>query len=728
MKNENVCKYISCCGCIYLIFVILLLPVVIYVTRSTPQLETISRDTHLKRKYNHFGDQFFDSGVSEILERMEESNFFPRNHLRSNVLPYISNDTHDVCENPFENMCHVGKKVESLQESTEKYNEELIEEVERKELLQTDFVKTCIKFHSEKNQRGTIESVLKSRLVRSQFEIVDALKDHIQLENTLGQLFRFGTRLLISITYQSLDEESPLHANRIATPVSFKRAPRILSGYHCRNSGFVSECIQREKKILEMILKFVYSERLSIDNAMEIEAQFPSYSDDWNGLEVYSKEELEKLNVEKFRFKEYLQRLEESPFEWDNFLVDSEFVMEFQDIAKRNTIAQWKNYLKIGILYQVMLHLRIGGSGAPAELIFRDDAKQTSNQMLTPQIVCIKQYEQLFPYHVCHAIKKTMALDTFPIKQIFRRIRTTYMQWIDKEAERTLGIRNKALVSIIKETLKDLQLVVDHCWLFRDESKKKFFDDFESEILEWMNHQVFKEGDYIDIIHHILRQKIPTDKEGDKGGNQIMMFRNYWLDRQLRDLVSTFMSWGGWYSPRANALVVPSGLVHFILKKLEKDHCISESFGSYFLSHETSHLVQNIIESQWKFELESKDYVISENDSLRLWNGKMSNLSQESHLHRDSLHFSEFVADWLGIPVSYETLFLASGMDTKIPKRHEKRCFYATIFRLWCRDKCMNNHPCDRIRALMTIKSSMSMKSYFEDIYKCRSSIKVYDA
>jgi hypothetical protein len=237
-------------------------------------------------------------------------------------------------------MCHVGSKVESLQESTERHNKELVEKIEREQIHTTDFVKACTEFHSEKSQRKTIERI------REQWAIVDGFDDTSNLERVLGRLFSTGTRLLISLTYPSLDEESPLHANRIVTPVAFNRAPRILSGYHCRRSSYLNECIRREKKILEMLIKFVYSDTLSIDDAMKIEERFPSYSDDWDGLELYSRNELETLNTKVFGFKKYLGELEEKDFEWDNFLIDTEFVMKFQT-QRNGTITHQERFMEI---------------------------------------------------------------------------------------------------------------------------------------------------------------------------------------------------------------------------------------------------------------------------------------------------------------------------------------------------------------------------------------------
>lgn len=729
MKESNscsdVCRYISCCWCVFILVIILLLPSVIYVTRKDV-IREFTREEHLRRKYHHFGPQFYESGFAEVLEGMKESGYFPRNHLRSNTLPYISNQTYDPCNNPFEYMCHVGNKVESLQESTEKHNRELIEEIEKKEIATTNFVKACMEFHSIESPKDTIRKVLDSKLVIDQLKIIDSLKSYVDLERVLGELFQHGTRLLVSLTYSSMDEQSPLHADRVVSPIALKRAPRILSGYHCRESNHLEECIVREKKMLTMMLNHFYSETLSMDDAMKLEESFPSYSDDWDGLEVYTSKEFEEIDPIVFRFREYLQKSTDTPLnvEWKNFLVDTEFITQLHKTRHQFSIDKWKNYLKIGMLYQVMLHFRVGGSGMPAELIFKDE----SAHILTPKLVCIKQYEQLFPFHVCHSIKKTMALDILPVKDLFRRIKSGFDRWLVRESESTLKFKYKELVEQIRIKLRDLKLVVDHCWLFRDENKKKFFNDFEDEILGWMNHRIMKEGEYAEMIYHIFHHR------DDNGNQNIMLYRNYRLDRKIRDLAQTFLSWSGWYSPLSNTLVIPSGFIHFALKSLEKDGCIFESYVSHMISHETSHMLWTDLQEQWRSEFASNQlYDVS--ITLREWNERMKRIANDVKLNRDSTHFNELFADWVAYQVAYESLFIENDPTTpastiahlngRKKKLHEKKCFFSTMFRLWCRDKCMKNHPCDYTRAMMSIRASVAMRSYFEDIYKCKSQIPV---
>ena len=369
-----------------------------------------------------------------------------------------------------------------------------------------------------------------------------------------------------------------------------------------------------------------------------------------------------------------------------------------------------------------MLHVRLGGCGAPANLLF-SSSDGISSQKLTPKIVCMKQYEQLFPFHVCHMIRDKMNLDLSPVKNIFKNIKNSFSKFFsnDEILNENLGLRKDSKhVKKISELFSDLKMVVDHCWLFRDENKKNFFIQNEREIMEWMNHKSFKENNYLEIIYHVFHY--------DEG--KILLYRNYNLDRTIRDLSETFLSWNAWYSPLSNTLFIPSGFVHFALKKLNSEECIFQSFVSTFITHEISHLIWNQLETQWKIEKELNKDNKDDVHSLYQWNNIMKEMAMFWKIERDSKKFSELFADWLGDPIAYRSLFLDSDeislnlghLNGKPKQIHEKKCFFSTIFRLWCRDKCMKDHPCDRVRALISIQSTSLMKRYFEDIYKCKNS------
>jgi hypothetical protein len=605
-------------------------------------------------------------------------------HLKSDLINAMVNHSHDACAEPFDHACRMGR-VKTIRESSEEHGRMLRLRVEEQHIGGSPFVRKCEAFHGSFGNSETspalFQRIVSSRLFQEQWALLDeaSFRDASQLESILGTLLTYGTRALLEVSQALMKEGSDLR---------IQRSPPIASGFHCEYAHRMRECSVREQKLLRHFIAYLPSSvngvaTLNLDKALQVDALF-----EWDpNADVnldYTQQEI-TTTTSAFRYDQYLEA------SWHHITPGKQSILANDDfmsilVSQRRMISleSWRNYLRISVLYHIMVHLRLGGTGAPVSMLY--PTPESDSAPLTPHSLCIKQYEQLFPLHVCLHIKEVMRIDTYAIKQLFRRTKDAFVKWIRRDSERVLGT-TPAYRAKMEKKLMDVQIVADRCWMFQDESHRKFFFDMESSLLSWMQDERMSGESitYEDVVYHVFRHE-----------TRLLQFRNHYMDKYVRNLAETFVSWNGWYSRAENTLVLTSGFAHFVMTRLENDGCIAETVIPILMAHEITH------ELHWQAQ--------EEGGVPSLWLQLLERLKADYRIESDGV-VRELFSDWLGLQVAF-SIHQDSTVDAKL-------CFFRTCIKLWCTDNTRAGYVSDRDRASLCIRAG-SLGSYYEELHQCR--------
>lgn len=528
-------------------------------------------------------------------------------HLNDDLVAVVVNKTFDPCFDSFNYACKTG--TETILDSINKHNKRLRQRIRDDYIRDTPFYTKCVKFHNTGKENAQL---LETMHYKEAMRLVNGLQDHERLEFVLGELFRMGIKILFESTF--LDISNP-------EEFTIERAPKFASAAtHLKDQEKWSLL---EKRLLEEVTRTAFTEQApSVRDALDMEESFSDTND-----------ETSKTNLEnhkgQFKFREYLGRHYKS-----TMYIDTNLISEFETKKHIFTIQKWKNYLHIGVLYNLLLHYRVG--------------------LHNSEDTCIRQYEALFPFDVCHHVKDLMKIDIYYVKDVFKSIRNGFVDWIKKNAFK----HKPSTIEAMSKRMSEVKLITDHCWLKRDETHKPFFLELENSIMKM-------DGEYTQIIYEVFR-------------SDLSFYRNEHADKYLRNLEETFTTWNGYYNNKDNALIVPSGLIHFLSTEANKGGCIFEAFLSYFFGHELSHCVHR--------ELLEKE------PNNAPFNSYLDYL--QSRYGRD--FFKEVVADAIGSEVAF-----VYGFKKKDQK--ERECFFLTVTKIWCNDIAFSNHPTGSKRVKITI-------------------------
>ncbi len=532
-------------------------------------------------------------------------------HLNDDFVGVVVNKTHDACLDHFNYACNTG--VSTLLQSINTHNEKCKRKIREEYIKQTPFYEKCTKFHQNRKE-FTYTTMLSSTYYKDTLHILNSLDNHEKLESVLGKLFRIGIKVLFEVSYVYVGD---------LEDYVIQRAPKIASAKH--HKAEVDAWKSFERTLLANFIR-TSVDGVSLQDAIAMDNVFESTNGDIYRTEQY---------IGPFKFKDYLIE----PTKTINY-IESDLLSEFDNKKTLFSIDQWKNYLHVGIIYNILLRYRMG----------------------VPKVseTCVRQYEQLFPLGVCEHIKKMMDIDVYQIKGMFKSMRNGYIKWMTKNK---YGHSATTVTATITR-LNDLVLIVNDCWLKRDKTQKEYVLKMEQKNV---NHTT-QHTEYQDIIYDIFK-------------SDISLYRNEDADRYLRNLDETFLTFSGGYNRYENSLTVSPGLVHFFMTEMSKDGCIFDSFMSCYFGHEIGHMIYRELMALEPNNIKFNSYL----DTLRSVYGFE--------------YFKEIVADSLGSEVAFEYIF-------KPRSEEDKKCFFLTCIKLWCKETSLRDHPPSKVREEIVVNTN----------------------
>lgn len=709
------------------------------------------------RLHMDVSEGMISSGFADVLESMSRE-YKSKSFLHPETIGYYTNrEMKNPCDDPFAYMCRSSANQQpfhSMREESERNSKQIINKIERTKIMTTHFYQNCYAFHTATDADQTIARIVNSRFFQSQWNLInDEFRSVSDLEMVLGRLFRdSGTKLLVSIMYPTLDSEE----GHSEIPMFLQQAVPILTGDHCTESSTSVEnakekCKSLEIRVLRTMIrtlvshKVPYSDSLSIRNAISLESSLGEYNPKPSPLTKMTRSELDStysptsVLPHQFDLKQYAS----STTDYSNLYVDQSFFTRLMQLRQSTSVDTFRNYLRIGVLYSIAQNLRIGGVGAPPELLFTSHAgiqQQQQQQIITPHTLCIRLYEQLFPFQVCHYVKQEMQVNVLPIQNVFRDVKSQFIHWIRSDTSvlpRSVGgggdSKNPLKEKLIQK-IETMKLIVDHCWLFRNEKLKETIQRIETDLTRLDGHDIsagYTTNDpgayFIENVDQIYRHP-----------KHILLYRNHHLNRRFRDLDETFLTWNGWYYPSANAIAISNGLIYFASTKLRTDLGLQAAFVSYFIAHEVSHFIDRTV-TQFEQQYATAPAVLD----FTIWHQTLERIQSE---YPDEGAPHDLFADWLGSQRSFDARFDHSMTTTTTAHhinqtnalhdqidllssrspavdidggdsiRREKIVYFHTIMKLWCAAGKARDHPSDIVRASIVCTAGR-LKQEFENLF-----------
>ena len=703
-----------------------------------------SEEEIAKQQYDPFSETDASStrATQDKYSKFYMREFYPDHHLDDSFLRSMVNYSHDnACMNPFRYACPVdartGKRIKTIRESSDDLNQELVSRIRSTSIAKTNFVKQCIGFHSltgrsaispdSKQERLFFERFYTSKLFVEQWDLIQQspirFSDPTSIAVLLGKLFQYGTRTIVDVTLNT----------RTTTPsYRVRSAPLLASGFTCKGTmQKPSQCAVREKRILTWFLarmQHLHPLYPSIDSTRAFTFEkmcLPTTSSNPPSEYVlyhYGNEMDDKMMNGVFPLAEYLSSIGNIRTSSDTpFYVNLEFLERFTshyrggdgDDSRHHRLCtqveEWKNYLRATTVYYLMLHYRISGLGI------------TSSSPLDTESLCIRQFEQLFPFHVCHLIRKEMALDIMPIKQSFYMVRDQYRKWILNESQIVFGWTPEVQKHVVNEVIDKIHLVADRCWLYHGN------DALRNHLVEKEDHllKVFQEFAataatstegiipiYEDMLHSIFHQshhksQIPME-------THMMVYRNEYLNRYIRNLDETFMTWNAETAAEDNALVVMSGLIYFALKGVDPRSQLSTNLIRFMISHEIAHRIDRVTRSM------SPPAVQSWQEVRRHIEQHVYPTERESNTLLPDTQGKDVFADWMASKIVYSILEYPSRTDSTYKDSQEYKDSLISMFRvlmkLWCTDINRPTHLDDHKRAMILY---YTLETAYRKIHRC---------
>jgi hypothetical protein len=670
------------CG-VFSVLIFILIIVALMVSPSRMFRLPVTFDTHQRR------DEFFTTESTHPDSYYLGSFDAPNPHLVTDMISSVVNHSILACTHPSEYVCPIGSNVHTIRELSNEHNTRKIQQIRTEDIAKTTFVQKCTSFHVThvRDENTFFKRLVSSSLFLKQNELF-ALS--LKMEILLARLFTFGTKAVVEFTRDSLASPAIFLIKRPST--------RLTSGYNCAPDGAPDsihiQCMNREKKIFQHFvtrLEFHYPKLVAnmIDTTIELGAiyAFEKQLLETNGhteyisLDDYIASTPSTTNTFAKLFLSWISLPPSS-----TVMIDKTFLSQL-DIDKKNQHLL-RTYIGYMTLYHLMIHFRVSGFGLPWTLI------SPTSPTLSPEILCIRQYEQLFPLHVCALIKKHMTMNLWTVRSLFDTIRTRYITAL-RDRSIKMGLSSALVTDFITPKLKKMELIVDRCWFYtnnrveRDHLVKR-----EQKILTAINqHANVVTSNYEEVLFRFF-----TDE--DVAVHSIMLYRNSYIDKSYRNLDETFLSWNGVYSRELNAIVLSSGFIHFAMTQLEDNGIIQKAFLSGVIAHEMGHEIHGTI-VEYRDKIESQDEWDKVFKSVwSIYNGN----TDKGDADVSDQQWRELFADWIGDQIAFSVF-----LDSKpTPTNQDKLGFLVTLMKLWCTGKYRGPNALDDLKRI-NIPASVGM-------------------
>lgn len=424
----------------------------------------------------------------------------------------MRNDTYKPCENPIEHACHVRY---SVQVELKKYKDNVLKNIIDKKIKETTFYKSCLEFHNKRYEKQK-EMIIESNFYIEQKEIIEKLKYYSQLEDIFNRLSVYGIKSPFELLY---DLKGQLILRR-----------GIFLNFESKENHFTT-------KFTELI------EHEFGGNALSIYSEISNMNDELNDVDY----EITTIRTDNFKnifnFKKYLGDLYT-----DEIALDVNFIHTFNFKKSKFLIEQWKNYLKIAVIYFTLKHMRI------------------SDYSELPSDVCVKHYEELFPIHVCRHVRDDLQINAYPIQNMMKRIKSSYNKWIKVNPFNF----HKDVMTKVNFLLTNLTEFVNKCWVL-----PKLNDYFV-----FTEDELIKSGkSYFYTITELYKHK------------KWRTYRSGKTNIYFKRLIRNFLDINAWYDPSYNMLIIPSVLLHFHENVMGTDSCLYQTVIGNLIGHEYFHII-----------------------------------------------------------------------------------------------------------------------------------------
>lgn len=609
----------------------------------------------------------------------------------------FGNYSRDFCKNPYEWVCEHGIEDKPITEMIQDNDDRIIRKVIIEEMSQTNFVKSCKKFH-QMEQR--VRYSLLSNHPRLQFiwNVINKEEGDHSRNDFLDSLNKIKSSRSNTDVFNSVDllnVVTLLHATGVREPFHLIRTTdesfALTQPSRLYNTGSESS-LEFIQIYLERALKgFQLDERLvgdqTSDNSL-IQATSKQIHRDYEEISsvIFYPSDLGRFMTIDSINKQIGVKINGFFSEQDFGNLDNTII--FTNIGLIQTFVrtiplyskqQWRNYLFFATIKSLLLQSR---------MLYH-----------TNEEICNIQIAEYFPITMCRKFKKLSEysedveiLKKYMVDGFTERILTENIFGFPPNVQTELSNR-----------LKSAKMFINACTTPGNNRTLTLMERRYLNNVNWTNLTRFSSGssDYLDILFNMI------------GDPDFQQHRNKIYDSINGEIVQNYlMSWSAHYSDTLNAFIIGPGMLNFPAKHSKFGGCHYHALIDHRLFHEMMHFLIHHIRS------------IGPNAHTKQWNDFIEDVRRRystgspSQISDDL--WEENIADNGGKYISYNT------WNSKFASTDDDRkCFIVSYLRSWCVGDVKNqgdpdpDHASNKRRAVYPL---YMIRNTFTTLFNCTHS------